>query len=440
MSSDRGTSPSTLRARAIGASALFFCTAVVVATLAAAPAAAAPKNHVTLVGLVEALPAGLIGDWTVAGRLVHVTAATAVDQSKGEALVGSLVQVKGQGAADGSVNAAEITVLRSAAPQPRPRPNPRRVEVVGMIMSLPGTPDFVGDWIVNERLVHVAATTELDQRLGAVAVGAFVLVRGTAGEDGSVDAARIEVKKPAAPRRECDFAVLHLTPAETAPEGAEGVVLTRKIVLPNGTAREDIKVAVEHLTPDTSYDVVIDGINAGLLMTNEEGEGHLFLSSADIPGAEPLPAELSPVSALAHVEVQASGEPVLIGDLADANRHGCGSAAPDYLAIAVLLAEDGSPLGVAMVVSKNSQQTLRVAAWSLPAGAPVNLVVDGVSLGTFTPAANGTLHVAFSTSPGGGQLPLPIELQPVNELIQVELQAEDATPIASGSFAPVPGP
>ena len=273
-----------------------------------------------------------------------------------------------------------------------------------------------------------------------MAVGAFVLVRGTKRDDGSVDAASVEVKRPAKPPRECDFAILHLSAAEGAPAGVEGVVLTRRIVLPNGTEREDLKVAVEHLLPDTTYDVVIDGINAGVIVTSAEGEGHLFLSDADIPGAEPLPAELQPVADRVHAEVLLAGVAVLVGDFEDARQHGCGQTRPEYLAVALLLGDEGTPRGVAIAAIKGDLQTLRVAAWSLAPGDVVAVVADGTALATLTAGADGTAHAVLSSSPGAGQLLLPAEAQPVSDLLHVELQAADGSVVAAGNFVPAPGP
>jgi hypothetical protein len=67
-------------------------------------------------------------------------------------------------------------------------------ELQGEIESLPGTPDFVGDWRVGGTTVHVSASTEIDQEHGAVVVGATVEVKGTSQPDGSITADEIEVK------------------------------------------------------------------------------------------------------------------------------------------------------------------------------------------------------------------------------------------------------
>ncbi len=70
-------------------------------------------GYVKFYGTVESLPAGgLIGDWTVSGRTVHVTTATRIEQKRGQVRVGAYVEVKGTQQADGSVNATKIEVKR----------------------------------------------------------------------------------------------------------------------------------------------------------------------------------------------------------------------------------------------------------------------------------------------------------------------------------------
>lgn len=404
-----------------------------------------PSPAVTFVGAVESLPSGpdLIGDWAVAGRVVHVGEDTAIDQSSGTPAIGVLVQVRGEALADGSVDAAAVKVLQAVAI--RPRPQPRRVELAGVVAALPPGPPFLGDWTVEETVVHVATTTLVDEGKGAVAVGAFVLVRGVTLGDGSIDAESIEVKRRSdppgpGPRTECDFAVLHLTPSPDAPSGAEGVVLTRLIVLPNGTRREDLKVAVDHLLPTTTYDVYVDAIHAGVVVTNDEGEGHLFLSTADIPGAEPLPADLQPVAGLQHAEVLAAGTVILAGEFADARREGCGRSRPDYLAVAALLGEDASAHGVAMAAIRGETQTLHVTAWALEPGAVVEVLADEIPLATLTVSADGTAHAFLSSDPADCQLPLPTAAMPVSDLLRVAIRDAGGEEIAGGNLVPVAKP
>ena len=71
------------------------------------------------------------------------------------------------------------------------------VKFKGVIESLPGTPNFIGDWRVSGRTVHVTSATRIEQEDGQVAVGATVKVEGTARSDNSIDAETVEVKEDA---------------------------------------------------------------------------------------------------------------------------------------------------------------------------------------------------------------------------------------------------
>jgi hypothetical protein len=147
-------------------------------------------GRVKFYGTVESLPAsGLIGDWRVSGRTVHVTAATRIEQKKGPAAVGAYVEVEGTQQADSSVNASKIEVKQS------PGGGGGQVKFSGTVESLPNTPGWIGDWRVSGRTVHVTAATRIEQRRGQVAVGAYVEVKGTQQADGSVNASKIEVKR-----------------------------------------------------------------------------------------------------------------------------------------------------------------------------------------------------------------------------------------------------
>jgi subtilisin family serine protease len=141
---------------------------------------------------VESLPAGgLIGDWRVGGRTIHVSSATEIDQSKGAVGAGVLVEVKGTARADGSVDANRIQVEDSSGSGGGSGGSSARFTAT--IQSLPQS-GLVGDWQVGGITVHVANSTEIDDSDGSIVVGARVEVRGNARADGSVDATRIKVE------------------------------------------------------------------------------------------------------------------------------------------------------------------------------------------------------------------------------------------------------
>ena len=143
-------------------------------------------------GIVTSLPntAGFVGDWVVDGRRVHVTSATEIDTEDGLLSVGALVKVEGTRRADGSVDATEIEVERSAT-DVRPVPT---FELHGFVESLPSTPNLVGDWVVSGRTVHVTSATLLRPSASDIRVGSFVEVRGTLRTDNTVDASTVEVE------------------------------------------------------------------------------------------------------------------------------------------------------------------------------------------------------------------------------------------------------
>ncbi|NOZ28954.1 MAG: hypothetical protein GXP39_13005, partial [Chloroflexi bacterium] len=138
---------------------------------------------------VESLPSsGLIGDWVVSGRTVHVSAETRIDQEDGPVAVGAEVEVKGRMRSDGSVDATKIEVKRSSGDHP----GDQMVKFYA-VESLPSS-GLIGDWVVSGRTVHVSAETRIDQEDGPVAVGARVEVKGWLQSDNSVNATKIEVK------------------------------------------------------------------------------------------------------------------------------------------------------------------------------------------------------------------------------------------------------
>ena len=65
-------------------------------------------------GAIQSLPSsGLVGDWTVGGRLVHVVSSTKLNAEHGSFVVGARVKVKGLQMADGSVVATKVQLRDS---------------------------------------------------------------------------------------------------------------------------------------------------------------------------------------------------------------------------------------------------------------------------------------------------------------------------------------
>ncbi len=68
---------------------------------------------------------------------------------------------------------------------------------VGIVESLPGTPDLVGDWVVSGVTIHVTTATEIEDEHGPIVVGSAVKVEGTVEADGSITAHHVEVSEDA---------------------------------------------------------------------------------------------------------------------------------------------------------------------------------------------------------------------------------------------------
>lgn len=319
----------------------------------------------------------------------------------------------------------------------------REGKLAGPVQALPSS-GLVGDWTVAGVVVHVTAETEIDQEHGPVQVGSMVKVEGSFRTDGSLDAKDVKVlgnPGPVTPPAEKKtFGVLKLQPTAAAPAEAEGVALSRVFKLGDAVVREDFKVGVEHLLREHAYDVFVDGIHAGAILTGDEGEGHLFLSSVPVPAAEPLPPELSPLLERQAVEVRDGSTVVLAGSFADARWDGGDHPQREYLAAAPLASPEGVVLGLGVAEIKESKQSLKLAAFFLPPSAPITVVVDDQVLSTGQTQANGYLRMIFSTQPEDDQLPIPDALLPVSAWQKLELRNTAGETLVSGGFVSVPHP
>jgi len=190
-------------------------------------------SEVKFTGPVESLPggAGLIGDWHIAGRTVHVSSTTRIETEHGPITVGSTVKVEGRARTDATIDATKIEAEEQAEIEPE-------AEFKGTIQQLPATAGFVGDWLVAGKTIHVTASTRIETEDGPVVVGALVEVKGTIRADGSIDAVRIEV--------------------ESNPQGDDGrtELLGTIQSLPSGGLLGDWLVSGRtiHVTADTAID------------------------------------------------------------------------------------------------------------------------------------------------------------------------------------------
>lgn len=161
---------------------------------------ASHDSDLKFTGVVESLPstAGFVGDWRVAGRTVHVTGSTLIEQTDGRVAVGASVKVEGTTRADNSFDAVKIEVKQGASGggsgDDGSGDDSGQPTFKGTVQVLSTAVGFIGDWLVGGRTIHVSAATRIETDFGPVAVGAFVEVYGTMRPDGSMDATKIETK------------------------------------------------------------------------------------------------------------------------------------------------------------------------------------------------------------------------------------------------------
>jgi hypothetical protein len=227
--------------------------------------------------------------------------------------------------------------------------------------------------------------------------------------------------------------MVNLVASPDAPEGAEGIAKTRMLTLdPPANSWQDFMVAVEGLTPASSYDVWVDGTMVGSILTDANGEGRLLLSSTNEPNAEPLPPELDPVSGISMVQVMDGSTVILSGDFANAR---CVQRDVEHVRLqAILLDADGAFMGVAEATYTPGLQDLIIAVNGLPPTTDITFTVDGTDILTAQSNAQGSLGAHFSTHPGGPILPLPDALQPVSGLLSVQVSSAGPTVLAVGAF------
>jgi hypothetical protein len=131
----------------------------------------------------------------VSGHVVKTDAQTSII---GTLAVGKLVQVKGSAQSDGSILASRLKVEDAPGAE-------GEVEFRGVIASLPGTPDFTGNWVVGDFTVTVNISTTIDQTRGVVAVGAIAEVKATRQPNGSLLAGRIKIEDANEFENEAEF-------------------------------------------------------------------------------------------------------------------------------------------------------------------------------------------------------------------------------------------
>ena len=149
-------------------------------------------------GVIQTKPStGLIGDWQIGGKLIHVVSSTKFTQYYGPVALGACAQIKGQSLPDTSINASEFEVTSSSGGcQTSTQASGNPLEFYGFVQTMPAV-GLAGDWQIGGRTAHVTAATQIKLDKSAPAVGACAQVKGLTAADGTVNASEVQMKSSA---------------------------------------------------------------------------------------------------------------------------------------------------------------------------------------------------------------------------------------------------
>jgi uncharacterized protein (TIGR03437 family) len=158
----------------------------------------APVNQhaeIEFFGAITRIPASpaLPGDWTIASRLVHSSAATRLDIGS-SVVFGACAEVKGNVQSDGSIQASRIKLDSDKSTCAAGVANSPSMRFIGTVGTLPSSLNLSGTWTVSGRSIVVSASTEIERERGAITTGSCVSVRGAVQADSSILASNIETE------------------------------------------------------------------------------------------------------------------------------------------------------------------------------------------------------------------------------------------------------
>lgn len=210
-------------------------------------------------GVIESMPEGRIGVWTISGIEYQVTEQTRLREKHGTLQVGAKVRVKYVADANGQRTALKIETTHSNGGAS----HPDHFKTFGFVDQMP--PDgLIGQWIINNAPFIADARTKFKENNGLLGVGAYVSV-----EYQIIDEQRIiyelETKVPPGAG-----ALLKLARIEAKPEVAAAMADSSEVWRIGG---------VDYLvTPATDIDDLESGLEVGdmaLVNSYEEADGTL---------------------------------------------------------------------------------------------------------------------------------------------------------------------
>jgi len=197
--------------------------------------------------------------------MVNVNEMTKLENRRGDFAAGAYVEVNGYLLADDSVTAIKIesrTPARNSDVVSR-----TLIEFIGKVEALPDSVNYLGDWMVAGKTVHVRRNTLVRRERATITVGATVEIYGAELPDGTVDARFVEVEHGPANASFVAFAPLASVNAGSYLEGGA----SSAIIASFGTdLAAGVEVANKLPLPTElgGVSVLVDGLPAGLFFVS----------------------------------------------------------------------------------------------------------------------------------------------------------------------------